>query len=52
MITIGYSTRNPNPEFQEKIKKSIGLKEFTNIQKTGKPAKIAPRDITINTPDL
>jgi hypothetical protein len=30
----------------------FGLKEFTNIQKTGKPAKIAPRDITINTPDL
>jgi hypothetical protein len=33
MITIGYSTRKPNPEFQEKIKKSIGLKEFTIIEK-------------------
>lgn len=39
MITIGYSTRKPNPEFQDKIKKSIGLKEFSIIEKVNNGEK-------------
>ncbi len=39
MITIGYSTRQPNPEFQEYLKKSAGYPKINIIEKVNNGEK-------------
>jgi glycosyltransferase involved in cell wall biosynthesis len=39
MITIGYSTRTPNPQFSEYLKKSSGLKDIEIIEKVNNGEK-------------
>jgi hypothetical protein len=39
MITVGYSTRTPNPEFTEYLKKSSGFKKINVIEKVNNGEK-------------
>jgi hypothetical protein len=39
MLTIGYSTRKPNPEFTEYLKKSSGFKKINVIEKVNNGEK-------------
>ena len=39
MLTIGYSTRKPNPEFTEYLKKSSGVKKINVIEKVNNGEK-------------